>query len=573
MAGKIPQQFIDDLLSRIDIVDVIEADLPLKKAGKDFQALCPFHGEKTPSFTISQEKQFYHCFGCGAHGSALGFVMNHRGLNFVEAVEDLAHSVGMQLPERDEKFTNTPDYTPLYSALEKTQTFFTQQLRNHPQKDRVVDYLKSRGLTGQIAKRFGIGYAPESWDALMTELAKANVDIKSMLDAGLIINKDGNRNYDRFRDRIMFPIHDRRGRVVAFGGRVIDKGEPKYLNSPETPVFQKRRELYGLYQIRQANPKTERILVVEGYMDVVALAQFGVDNAVATLGTATSTEQLEILFKATTEVVFCYDGDKAGMRAATRAMETVLPMIKNGRQAGFLFLPDGHDPDSFVREFGGEAFNDSARHKPLSEFLFDHVAEQTNLDTLDGRARFVELTKPLLEKIPNGPFREMMQTRSAEIGKIDPSHVISKAAPAAAPERTKPRRPSGQNRARQSNVRQALKRILLLPGLAQDCVDISLLRHSAEPGVPLLCEIIDQAKASPNINTGTLLEQYRGGQYERALAELLDTPLELDDTSEGVTFHAAIEKLIAKERQINEWQTTKSKFQQKTDTPGTAENQ
>ena len=218
MAGKIPQQFIDDLLSRVDIVDVIEADLPLKKAGKDFQALCPFHGEKTPSFTISQEKQFYHCFGCGAHGSALGFVMNHRGLNFVEAVEDLAHSVGMQLPERDENFTNTPDYTPLYSALDKAQHFFAQQLRNHPQKNRVVDYLKSRGLTGQIAKRFGIGFAPDSWDALMTALGKSNVEVKSMLDAGLIINKDANRNYDRFRDRIMFPIHDRRGRVVAFGG-------------------------------------------------------------------------------------------------------------------------------------------------------------------------------------------------------------------------------------------------------------------------------------------------------------------------------------------------------------------
>lgn len=572
MAGKIPQQFIDDLLSRVDIVDVIEADLPLKKAGKDFHALCPFHGEKTPSFTISQDKQFYHCFGCGAHGSALGFVMNHRGLNFVEAVEDLARSVGLEMPERDEKFANTPDHTPLYAALEKAASVFVQQLRSHPQKQRAVDYLKSRGLTGHVAKRFSIGYAPESWDALMNELTSKGVTIKCLIDAGLIINKDANRNYDRFRDRIMFPIHDRRGRVVAFGGRVIDKGEPKYLNSPETPVFQKRRELYGLYQIRQANPKTGRILVVEGYMDVVALAQFGVDNAVATLGTATSVEQLEIIFKATTEVIFCYDGDKAGERAATRAMETVLPLIKDGRKAGFLFLPDGQDPDSFVREFGGAAFNDPARHTPLSEFLFDHVGQQTTLETLDGRARFVELAKPLLQKIPDGPFRQMMQTKSAEIGQIDPSHVVSKAAAPQPPQRTQIRRPSGQNRGRQSIVRTALKRILLLPRVAQNCAELTLLEHSKEPGVALLCELIGRAKSNPEITTGALLEQYRDSQYERALAELLDTPLELDDDSESVTFHASIDKLIAKERQNNALQSTKSEFQRRVDGSGTTEN-
>ena len=570
MASKIPQQFIDDLLSRVDIVDVIEADIPLKKAGKDFQALCPFHGEKTPSFTVSQEKQFYHCFGCGVHGSALGFLMNYRGMNFVEAVEELAHSVGMQMPERDANIADAPDYTPLYAALEKAQTFFAQQLRSHGQKDRAVAYLKARGLTGQIAKRFELGFAPESWDGLMTFLAGENISQQQMIDAGLIIAKSENKAYDRFRDRIMFPIRDRRGRMVAFGGRIIDKGEPKYLNSPETPVFQKRRELYGLYQIRQANIKTERIIVVEGYMDVVGLAQFGVDNTVATLGTATSTEQLETLFKITSEVVFCYDADKAGQRAATRAMETVLPLIKSGRQASYLFLPEGHDPDSFVREFGAEAFDDTNKHQALSDFLFKHVEDQTTLSTLDGRARFVELARPLLDKIPDGSFKQMMQARSAEIGKIDPRLVVSTA--------TTPRKPTRRplpraTRQRQSIVRTALKRVLLIPSVAQQCIDLSLLAHSDDPGIVLLHEIIGRAKDHPELNTGALLEFYRGHKYETALTELLSTPLELDDESEIVNFHDAVGKLVEKERQNNARQSTKSEFQRRTDGSGTAENQ
>ena len=571
MAGKIPQQFIDDLLARVDIVDVIEADIPLKKAGKDFQALCPFHGEKTPSFTVSQDKQFYHCFGCGAHGSALGFVMNYRGLNFVEAVEELANLVGMEMPSRDgEVIANAPDYTPLYAALEHAQAFFSQQLRSHPQKHRVVDYLKSRGLTGQIAKQFGIGYAPDSWDALLTHLSANNITPKSMVDAGLIINKSEDKTYDRFRDRVMFPIHDRRGRVVAFGGRVIDKGEPKYLNSPETPVFRKRYELYGLYQIRQANIKTDRIIVVEGYMDVVGLAQFGVENAVASLGTATSAEQLETLYKITSEVVFCYDGDKAGRRAATRAMETVLPLIKGGRRASFFFMPQGHDPDSFIREFGAASFNDPDKHQALSEYLFEHLAEQTSLDTLDGRARFVELAKPFLAKIPDGPYKQMMQTRSAEIGQIDPRHVVN----ASSQPRPQSRRPvTKSSRARQSIVRTALKRVLLLPRVARDCPDLALLQRSEDAGITLLCEIIERARANPEITTGAMLEAYRGEKYEQALTELLSTPLELDDDSEIVNFHAAVEKLIEKARQNNARQSTKSEFQRRTEGPGTAENQ
>ena len=570
MAGKIPQQFIDDLLSRVDIVDVIEADLPLKKTGKDFQTLCPFHGEKTPSFTVSQDKQFYHCFGCGAHGSALGFVMNYRGLNFVEAVEELAKSVGLDMPERANDLADAPDYSPLYAALEKSQTFFSQQLRTHPQKARVVDYLKSRGLTGQIAKRFGIGYAPDSWDALLKYLSGEKVSSKAMVDAGLVVSKSDDKTYDRFRDRVMFPIYNRRGRVVAFGGRIIDKCEPKYLNSPETPVFRKRQELYGLYQIRQANTKTDRIIVVEGYMDVVGLAQFGVDNTVASLGTATTAEQLETLFKLTSEVVFCYDGDNAGMRAATRAMETVLPLIKAGRRASFFFMPQGHDPDSFVREFGAAAFNDPEKHQALSEFLFEHVSQQTSLDSLDGRARFVELTKPLIAKIPDGPYKQMMQARSAEIGQIDPRHVVS----SNTNRHESVRAPANRNtRARQSIVRTALKRVLLMPRVAHDCADLALLKHAEDPGLALLCDVIERARANAAITTGALLENYRGEKYERGLTELLSTPLELDEDAEIINFHAAIDKLLEKERQNNALQSTKSEFQRRTETPGTGENQ
>ncbi len=542
MAGRIPQTFIDDLLNRIDIVDIIDHDVPLKKTGRDYSALCPFHTEKSPSFTVSQEKQFYHCFGCGAHGSAFGFLMNHRGLSFVEAIEEAAHSVGLEVPHEGPLTATKTDYSPLYDTLDRAQQFFVQQLKTHPDRDRAVDYLKARGLDGQIAKRFGIGFAPDAWDGLIKAQGKDDQAQKNLLSAGLLVENENNQRYDRFRDRIIFPIHDRRGRVVAFGGRIIDKGKPKYLNSPETPVFQKRRELYGLYQLRQADSNVKQILVVEGYMDVVALAQFAVNNAVATLGTATTSEQLATLFRVAQEVIFCYDGDAAGRRAAWRALETTLPLIRDGRRAGFIFIPEGHDPDSYVREHGPQVFTSSKSVTPLSKFLLDELATKTNLDSIDGRARFVELAKPMVAKIPAGAFRQLLIQRVAEIARLD----LRAWSDAAGAKRQTPR-PARRPRGRLSMVDQALKRLLFKPKLAATVGDVEVIAGLPDENAELLVEILKFCTEHPNVTTGALIEQYRMSDFEAILAQQLDTPpLELGNAAESIEFGQAIESLLAK---------------------------
>ncbi|HCU89465.1 MAG TPA: DNA primase [Gammaproteobacteria bacterium] len=541
--GRIPQNFIDDLLNRVDIVDIIDSDLPLKKTGRDYQALCPFHSEKTPSFTVSQEKQFYHCFGCGAHGSALGFLMNHRGLSFVEAIEEAARTVGLEVPHEDGVHAPKIDYSPLYEMLERAQNFFVEQLKTHNDRNRAIDYLKSRGLSGGIAKRFGIGYAPDSWDGLMSALGTDEQAIQHLMQAGLIIENDQQRRYDRFRDRITFPIHDRRGRVVAFGGRVIEKGEPKYLNSPETPVFQKRRELYGLYQVKGSNEDISRILVVEGYMDVVALAQFGVTNAVASLGTATTTAQLETLFKVAPEVIFCYDGDGAGRRAAWRALDTALPLIQEGRQAGFIFIPEGDDPDSFVREHGPDVFTSREPIKPLSEFLIDELAKKTNLSSIDGRARFLDLAEPMVKKIPRGSFRQLLAQRIAEIVDLDP-HALAPLAGGNRPH-TRLARPT-KRRGHPSMVEQALKRLLYNPKLANLVVDYKAISGLTDDHAALLAEVLELISRHPNLTTGALVEHYRNSSHYAILEQQLETPLELDDEANAIEFTQAIESLLRK---------------------------
>jgi len=545
VAGRIPQTFIDDLLNRVDIVDIIDADLPLKKTGRDYQTLCPFHGEKTPSFTVSQEKQFYHCFGCGAHGSALGFLMNHRGLSFVEAVEEAARSVGLEVPREDDRSDAAPkiDYSPLYTLLERAQVYYAQQLKSHPDRDRPVNYLKSRGLSGAIAKRFGIGFAPDAWDALTTTFGVDDAMQKNLLASGLLTQNENNKRYDRFRDRIMFPIHDRRGRVVGFGGRIIDQGEPKYLNSPETPVFQKRRELYGLYQLRQANTGPDRVLVVEGYMDVVALAQFGVTNAVATLGTATTSEQIETLYKTAPEVVFCYDGDKAGQRAAWRALETTLPLIRDGRQAGFLFIPEGHDPDSLVREQGPEVFNRRDAITPLSEFLLSELRARTDMASLDGRSRFVELARPLLKKIPAGSFQQLLVAKITELAQMTSTSWWQ---PSAKPDRTIPARRRSSSQRRQSLVDQALKRVLFDPALAGAVASPDVLARLPDPNAHLLVEVLEILGQEPQLTTGGLVERFRGTDHESVIAAQLEQPLMLDTEAEAIQFRQAIEALLKK---------------------------
>lgn len=421
--SRIPQDFIDTLLNRVDIVDVIDGRVKLKKTGKNYSACCPFHKEKTPSFSVSPDKQFYYCFGCGASGTAIGFLMEYENLGFIDAVENLAGAAGLPVPREISASDSNKSDKNLYTMMERAQKYYQTQLNEHPGRNEAVTYLKNRGLTGAIAKRFGVGFAPPGWDNLLKKLGLNDVDRKLMAEGGLTIeNQDSGKTYDRFRHRIMFPIIDVRGRAIGFGGRILsspsepqrpdgkNKGAgPKYLNSPETPIFHKGRELYGLHQALQHNRKLQHLLVVEGYMDVIALAQFGIENAVATLGTACGEEHLRLAFRYTSNIVFCFDGDNAGRKAAKRALENSLPAMTDGRQITFLFLPEGQDPDSLVRQVGAERFEQQLRDAlPLETFFFEVVAEGIDTRTMDGRARMSKLAAPLLHRLPNGVYRELM---------------------------------------------------------------------------------------------------------------------------------------------------------------------
>ncbi len=431
--GMIPNAFIDDLIARVDIVDIIDSALPLRRSGKNYAACCPFHKEKTPSFTVSPDKQFYYCFGCGANGNAIGFLMDYHHQSFVDAVESLAQRAGLEVPrEINEKQSRQHNQNKiLYEILEKASDWYQQQLRSSPDKELAVNYLKGRGLSGQIAKEFLVGYAPPGWNGLLNAESLNKFRPEQFVEAGLSIckNEQGSHDkalqYDRFRDRIMYPIRDSRGRVIAFGGRVLGDDKPKYLNSPETPVFSKGKELYGLYEAKQADNKLSKIVVVEGYMDVIALAQMGIKNAVATLGTAISSEHLHLIFRTVSEVVFCFDGDSAGLRAAERALHTSLPFAQDGRQVRFLFLASGEDPDSMVRKEGPELFRHQMDNaKPLSEFLFEYASQGINLTSMDGKATLAKAATPLINQIPKGIFYEMMVARLAEITQLDSAIII-----------------------------------------------------------------------------------------------------------------------------------------------------
>jgi DNA primase len=439
MAGLIPQTFIDDLLNRTDIVDVVSSRVQLKKTGKNYSACCPFHKEKTPSFTVSPDKQFYYCFGCGAGGNALGFVMDHDNLDFPQAVEELARSAGMEVPREEGRRGHKPRQptdSPLYPLLEAAAEFYRQALRSHQTRKAAVDYLKGRGLSGEIARDFGLGFAPPGWDNLMKHLGADSLQQKVMIDAGLLIeNAESGKRYDRFRDRVMFPIRDSRGRVIAFGGRVLGDDKPKYLNSPETPVFHKSQELYGLFEARKHNRSLDEIIVVEGYMDVIALAQQGLRNAVATLGTATSEEHLKRLFRVVPSVLFCFDGDQAGRKAAWRALESTLSSLQDGRRARFLFLPEGEDPDTLVRAEGTDAFQARINQhaQPLADYFFEQLSNEADPRSLEGKAHMATLAAPLIEKIPGANLRQLMRNRLREITGLDPQQMEQLAQSAPAP--------------------------------------------------------------------------------------------------------------------------------------------
>ncbi|MEN8206711.1 MAG: DNA primase [Pseudomonadota bacterium] len=534
MAGRIPQSFIDELLNRTDIVEVIDACVPLKKAGREYKACCPFHGEKTPSFTVSQVKQFYHCFGCGEHGTAITFLMDYEHMEFVEAIEELARRAGLEVPrEASSEKIHTPSTLPHYALLEKVSDFYQEQLRSHPEAERAVSYLKNRGLTGEVAARFNIGFAPPGWENLADAVGTDPGSRKLLLELGLTIERDdGKGAYDRFRDRIQFPIHDRRGRTIGFGGRVLDDGTPKYLNSPESPVFHKGKELYGLYEARKAVRHLERILVVEGYMDVVALAQFDINYTVATLGTATTHEHLEHLFRTVPEIVFCFDGDRAGREAAWRALVNTLPVLRDGREARFLFLPDGEDPDSLVRKIGRDAFEkniETAMH--LSDFFFERLSGQLDITSIDGRARLVTQAKPLLSSLPDSMFRQLMIERLAELahtatervaGQLDAVQTDSGHMPPAKP-------PAARQPGQKSPVRQAIELLLYQPALASEITLPALISQCKQSGVSLLLEIIELLQQQPGLNTASLLEHWRDREDGRNLTRLACWTPPLDD--------------------------------------------
>ena len=501
--GLIPDSFIEELLARSDVVELIDRRVPLKRSGSEFQACCPFHDEKTPSFTVSPKKQFYHCFGCGAHGSAIGFLMQYEGLEFLDAVDELARAAGLEVPTSGKQQAR-PD-VGLYDVLESCAKFYVDELRKNPE---AVEYLKGRGLSGEICRDFDIGFAPAGWHTLINQLGTDKNRLNLLKQAGML--SEGSRgDYDKFRNRIMFPIHDRRGRVIAFGGRALSDDGPKYLNSPETALYHKGRELYGLYLARQRSNRLDHIIVVEGYMDVVALAQFDFKNVVATSGTATTASQVELLFRAADTIVFCFDGDKAGRKAAWRALEETLPRLKEGLQAKFLFLPDGEDPDSMVRKHGEAVF---AQHiedaSTLSEFFFDHFTNVNDMGSLDGRAKFVEQAHPYIEALPEGGFREMMieQLEKRSFHRLNRFSRGPVAAARSSGERGKPI----QTR---TPLRVAMAHLVQNPALVEQLErpdEFTGPDNENIPGVEIFCELVDFCSQRPNITTAQLIELWHG---------------------------------------------------------------
>lgn len=516
MAGRIPQEFLDQLLGRVDLVEIVNTRVPLRRAGHEFMACCPFHAEKTPSFTVSPRKQFYHCFGCGAHGNAIGFLMAYERMEFLDAIDELARLAGLELPQaqsRDSGFNPRP----LLDWIARADRHFRQQLREHPERQRAVDYLRQRGLTGQTAALFGIGYAPPGWDHLSRALGEAGATAQDLIDAGLVNRDEHGRLRDRFRDRITFPIRDRRGRVVAFGGRALESdATPKYLNSPETVLFHKGSELYGLHEARTHNRQLQRLVVVEGYMDVVALVQNGITDVVATLGTATTADHIERLFRTVSSLIFAFDGDRAGRAAAWRALEAALPFLRDGRQIGFLFLPEGEDPDSLVRREGRAAFEQRLEQAtPLADYLFAELRAQTDPNTLAGRARLAELARPLLEKLPDSHFRDLMEERLRQDAQLVNTRLRPPPAHAAT-------QPADRNlRLTRTPLRRAIALLLYRPELAQQLTDAAVAAlEGDEPGVKLLAHVLAVLRATPGLTTAALLERYRETREGTILEQL-----------------------------------------------------
>jgi len=542
--SRIPDTFIPELLSRVDIVDVVTQYVPLKKQGREFSACCPFHQEKSPSFTVSPQKQFYYCFGCGASGDAIRFLMNHAKLSFVEAIETLATSAGIPVPrEGGGEPTKPAISTKLYDLLGNVATLYERNLKT---SERAIDYLKNRGLTGQICKRFAVGYAPAGWDVVLKQFPQDHDDL---LQTGMITQKEDGKKYDRFRDRVMFPIRDKRGRVIAFGGRILDKGEPKYLNSPETVLFHKGSQLYGLYECLDLNDKPSNIIVVEGYMDVIALAQHGVSNVVATLGTALTPQHLSLLYQVVSEVIICFDGDKAGRNAALRALEHALPMVSQGRQIKFLFLPSEHDPDSLIRAEGREKFlKRLAQSEHLSSMIIEHLLSQVEISSLDGRARLAELAKPYLDKMGSDVYRSLLLDELARYTRLDTGtlrstlHVAREAPPV-----------SNKRPRKQTIYERAIGMLLKQPTWAHWLEAPETLLALNDLQVTLLVSLAQTLQKGGANNTGQLLAMWHDEGEAKYLAELAAIPLVLTEKEAEQEFKGLLGQIC---RRLKEMEMT-----------------
>ncbi|WP_122863916.1 DNA primase [Pseudomonas viridiflava] len=610
MAGLIPQSFIDDLLNRTDIVDVVSSRVQLKKTGKNFSACCPFHKEKTPSFSVSPDKQFYYCFGCGAGGNALGFIMDHDNLDFPQAVEDLAKAAGMEVPREQGvkgQKPRQPTDSPLYPLLTAAAEFYRQALKNHPTRKAAVDYLKGRGLSGEIARDFGLGFAPPGWDNLYKHLSSDTLQQKVMIDAGLLIeNAETGKRYDRFRDRVMYPIRDSRGRVIAFGGRVLGDDKPKYLNSPETPVFHKGQELYGLFEARKYNRNLDEIIVVEGYMDVIALAQQGLRNAVATLGTATSEEHLKRLFRVVPNVLFCFDGDQAGRNAAWRALEATLSSLQDGRRARFLFLPEGEDPDTLVRSEGTDAFRARINQhaQPLADYFFEQLTKEADPRSLEGKAHMATLAAPLIDKVPGANLKTLMRQRLTEITGLSGEAVsqLVQSAPSEAPpsydpyvdydampdfadyqpqgdyeaqQEWTPKKTGGPNQKKwekklwdkkgkrgdfepraprvptavEPPMQAALRTLLHHPELAEKVENASHFAAEDQSQAQLLVSLIEARQKNPNLRSLQLIARWHGTEQGRLLRALAEKEWLIEADNLEQQFFDTITSLSARQRE------------------------
>ena len=522
MAGMIPRAFIDDLLTRVDVVDVINARVPLKKKGREYTTCCPFHSEKTPSFTVSPVKQFYHCFGCGVHGTAIDFLMEYEHLDFVEAIETLAQSLGLDVPREKGQAAsrNTQKNKNLYDLMQEVSTYYQQQLASH---SHAQDYLQQRGLSSEIIARFQIGYVPEAWDLLLKTFSPRYTP-RQMLDAGLLIEKeDGGRQYDRFRDRIMFPIRDKRGRTIGFGGRVLGDGTPKYLNSPETEIFHKGSELYGFYEARQHTRKLERLLVVEGYMDVIALAQFDISYAVATLGTATTQEHVSQIFRAVNEVIFCFDGDRAGRDAAWRALQNALSVLRDGKEIRFMFLPAGEDPDTQVRKIGKQAFETALTEDSVSmtDYLLDHLSQKYNISSREGKARFLAQVSKLLAEMPDSIIKDQLMLDISQLTSVDVALLKQRKIGMQNSEPQQSFSRLSDREVRQTPVRFAITLLLHKPDLVAEVENPEQIALFDLPGANFLATLIETIEENPHINAAALLDRWRNTEYEASLVSLM----------------------------------------------------